>query len=334
MSKDYSLEMDAIAAHLDRGWDLLHQGDLAAARVSAARILKLNEESPEGLTLLGAIVAAGGDAEEGLEYVQQAMELDPEYLDAVLYAAELAIHSLGDLEQGLRLCDEAAELVVEAEDRLDLGLMRAEAHLLAGHAEQAARDLDAVEGLPCRDPAHALRSGRINLDVGRTERAVGLLTGVLGSEVYDADAHYFLAVAVEQLGRHAEALQHFLEASRLDRQQPSPWELDERELKQVVRDARDRLPPDLREPLAPLPVHVLDHPATELIAEGFDPRGLVFVSGISGASRPSRDDDATLPTAVFVYRANLVRAAGRAEVAATVEQALRQEAGLLMASGS
>lgn len=50
--EDRSLDMDAITAHLDRGWDLLRRGDTMGSRLSAQHILELDEDSPEGHTLL------------------------------------------------------------------------------------------------------------------------------------------------------------------------------------------------------------------------------------------------------------------------------------------
>ena len=329
MSKDHSVEMDALAAHLDRGWDLLHHGDVAGARLSAAHILRLNPDSPEGHTLLGAIHVAQGEPQEGLEYLQQAMELDPEYLDAVLYAAELLIHTLGEVERGLRLCDEAEELALEPEDRLDLGLMRAEGYLLAGKLEQATAALDGVQRYPCREPGSALRAGRVNLDVGRPERAVELLTTLVEMEEYRADAHYFLGVAKEQLGAQVEALEHFLCAARLDREHPGPgWTLTMPELEQVVCDVLGGLPAEVRRTLQGLPLRLLGFPALELIAEGFDPRGLVFVSTVvhaAGQQREGADSDCR-PSGLFVYKANLERVTPtRADVASTLQQALLQE---------
>ncbi len=55
------LDLDAITAHLDRGWDLVQKGDLARADLSARRVLELDGDSPEAHTLLGAIAAARGE---------------------------------------------------------------------------------------------------------------------------------------------------------------------------------------------------------------------------------------------------------------------------------
>jgi Tfp pilus assembly protein PilF len=92
---EQSMDMDAITAHLDRGWDLLGRNDYAGARLSASRIVELEPERPEGYTLLGAITAAEGDPEGAMDLFRRALDSDPDYLDAIFYAAELAIHPMG-----------------------------------------------------------------------------------------------------------------------------------------------------------------------------------------------------------------------------------------------
>src|SRR5579883_3679418 len=93
--------MDQISAHLDHGWDLLGRGDYRGARVSAKRVIELDSDSPEGYTLLGAIGLGEGDPEDAMEQFSRAMELDPEYLEPMLYAAETLIHVFGDCESAL-----------------------------------------------------------------------------------------------------------------------------------------------------------------------------------------------------------------------------------------
>jgi len=351
MSDDRSsLEMDALTAHLDRGWDLLHGGDLAAARVAADQVLKLEPDSAEGHTLLGAIAAAEGDSDEALELFQEAMDLDPEYLDAVLYAAELAIHPLGDIDYALQLCDEAAELAGEPEARLDVQLLRAEAQLAAGHTTEAravAAQLVVDEEAP---PGYALRAGRILAEVGEGERAVVLLERAVGCPDSQGDAHYYLGLALEHLGRHGEALEHLLQACEIDRELPEPeWAHSAEEFEQMVRELVARLPPDLAPVLAEVPVLVLDAPGLELVADGFDPRGLVYLAaapppleraGPEGGrrgdpGRRARGDAARGEprlVCVFVYKRNLERYARSAsEIPEDVLEALRREVELFFA---
>src|SRR6266568_2495797 len=75
---------DPLAEHLDRGWDLLKQNDLAGARISAQAAQALDPRSPEALTLLGAVAAAEGDEAAALALYRRAMQLDPEYVAPML----------------------------------------------------------------------------------------------------------------------------------------------------------------------------------------------------------------------------------------------------------
>jgi tetratricopeptide (TPR) repeat protein len=335
MSEARSRDLDAITAHLDRGWELVEQQKLAEARISAHHILKLNQESPEAYTLLGAIAATEGDPEEALDLLEQAIDLEPEYLDAILYAAEIAANSLGRWRYALQLCDQAEPLLTSNEDRLELGLLRAEALLGAGEADQAevARVMEKLPPPPFPEPTHYLRSGRILLELGRQEPALELLREVLADEnrVNRIDAHYLVAIALEKGGRTLEAVQHFFEVHRLESQLPPPsWTLSEEEFEALVIDSLERLPGELHEQVQDLPVVVLPQPPLELVAEGLDPRGLVYI----GACHPRYEgEDHSLPSAIFVYKACLERhALSREEVVPCIEQALEQEIAHLSSS--
>jgi tetratricopeptide (TPR) repeat protein len=328
MSKNYSLELDAIAAHLDRGWDRLHAGDPAGARVSAARILELSPESPEALTLMGAIAASEGDAEEAMDSFRQAMDQDPEYLDAVLYAAGLAIHTLGDWKHGLELCKQGEPLAVDPTDRLDLFLMQAEALLVAGDPQGAGGALAQIPAPPYPDPGHALRAGRAWLEVGNIDRAVAALDDAADDEDTRAEAQYMLGIAREQQGRPLEGLKHFLEVHRLNRCGPAPpWAPSLEAFEQVIQRALEALPEALRASLADLPLEVADLPPLELVAEGFDPWAMVLVASLGAeGGGPER-----APTAIFVYKRNVERAAGSLEELPTaLGLALEQELAFLL----
>lgn len=339
MSDERSLEMDALTAHLDRGWDLLQRGDLVAARVSAHHILKISADSPEGHTLLGAIAAAEGDPDEAMDLFRQAMDLDPEYLDAVLYAAELAIHPLGDWEQALELCEEAEQLAADPEEELDVVLLRAEALLSAGREVDAAKAARQIPPRPFPAPAYYLRAGRVMLETGDTQQAIELLRQALGHPDSLADAHYYLGLAQESLGESDEALEHFFQVAALDRMQPDPaWAFSKDDFEQVVRESLQQLSRQLVGQLDGVPLRVLDHPGLELIAEGFDPRGTVFLAGAAGpedeeADGPGETERAgqARPSCIFVYKRPLERLArSSSEIPREVLAALEHEALLFL----
>src|SRR4026208_1064402 len=90
--------MDQFSAHLDRGWDLVQRGDARGAELSARRALEIDGRSPEAYNLLGYVAALQGEFEDAMESYRQAIALDDTYLEAMLNAAEVYIHPLGDYE--------------------------------------------------------------------------------------------------------------------------------------------------------------------------------------------------------------------------------------------
>ncbi|MCA9669881.1 MAG: tetratricopeptide repeat protein [Myxococcales bacterium] len=277
-----SLDMDAVTAHLDRGWDLLSRGDLAGARVSANHILQHDAESPEGFALLGAIAREEGEAEEAVELFQKALDADPDYVDAMLHGADVAIHDLGDLERGLRLVDEAEELLEpDDEESAEVWLLRAEAALLGGDLEAARRPTDAVAARRIfADPRMYLRAGRLMIDTGRIDVAVDYLERAIEHEPSRIDGHYFLGLALDAIDPR-RALAHLYEAHRLDGElELPPWMPPLEELETTTRAVVE----ELGEPLGPLlrrvPLRVAEQAPLELVAEGHDPRMAVYLAGI------------------------------------------------------
>ncbi|PID38438.1 MAG: hypothetical protein CSA65_04915 [Proteobacteria bacterium] len=346
--EERSLDMDAITAHLDRGWDLLGRGDTIGARLSAHHILQLDADSPEGHTLLGAIVAAEGDPDEAMDLFRRALDADPDYLDALLYAAELAIHPLGDLEQALAFCEDAEDLVRDDDpEALDLILLRAEAHLAAGDRSSAERALAALPALTpatAPDPAFPLRVGRLLLDLEAPKRAIPLLETTLEHPSTRADGRYFLGLALELAGEHQRALEHLVSVHALDLEAPPPsWTLDAESFAALVEQVLGQVEAPFGERLLAVPRRIATSPPLELVCEGFDPRAAVF---LAGAPAPSRTSGGESPTArrrsgsareggeelqlscLFIYKRNVERFAGsQPQIGAELFRALIAELG-------
>src|SRR5690348_15685496 len=99
--------MDQLSAHLDRGWDLAQRGDALGAIACAKRALEIDPGSPEVHNLLGYTAALNGESEEALEHYKQAIALDDTYFEAMLNAAEVLLHPLGEWEEAIEMCDDA-----------------------------------------------------------------------------------------------------------------------------------------------------------------------------------------------------------------------------------
>src|SRR4029450_6203034 len=118
--------MDQFSAHLDRGWDLVQRGDTRGAEASARRALEIDPQSPEAYNLLGYVAALEGEASEAIENYRQAIALDETYLEAMLNAAEVYIHPLGEFDDAIEMCDQALDLAETAAALVDRPLFKVE----------------------------------------------------------------------------------------------------------------------------------------------------------------------------------------------------------------
>ena len=87
------------------------------ASACAQRALEIDPQSPEVHNLMGYAAALEGDADEALDHYRQAIALDDTFLEAMLNAAEVYIHPLGDFDEAIAMCDQALDLA-DVEERL------------------------------------------------------------------------------------------------------------------------------------------------------------------------------------------------------------------------
>ncbi|MEM6291927.1 MAG: tetratricopeptide repeat protein [Myxococcota bacterium] len=123
-------ESSRYAAHLDRGWALLDRGDVVAARTSVEHAQEVRPDDPDASVLLGAIALAEGDPNEALRCYERAVELDPEYLEPYVAAAQVCLFDLEDPVKAQRFCDDALELErLSPFEAVDVRLLSAECQL-------------------------------------------------------------------------------------------------------------------------------------------------------------------------------------------------------------
>ena len=314
MLEDSLQDTTAVAERLDRGWHELSSGDLGAARDSANQVLEVDNENPAGQTLLGAIAAAEGDTEQALVYFRQALVADPNYLDAMFCAAELAIHPLGDPDYALSLCRDAEAVAMLPEERQEVQVLRTEALLAAGDVDQAE---ECFERMPhdFEDAAFDLRVGRIALELGECTEAYQLLKRAVTRPDLAADAHYYLGVCCEMLDEHAASVAHFRSTLAIDASQPpAPWSLEASVFSELCDDVVSSLGQPLQRLLTGVPVIARDGPAEELVADGIDPRTVVFFAATpaDGELPEGQPSEAMSLTSIFVYQRNMERCCANA----------------------
>lgn len=294
--------MDQFTAHLDRGWDLAQRGDASGAEASARRALELESGSPEAHNLLGYSCALRGDYDEALELYRQAIALDDTFLEAILNAAELCIHPMGEFEQALAFCDDALELVETDEELTDALLLQFDAYFGLGKKDEAKAVMREVPAPPFSSPAHAFLVGRAFFEVGEPQRAEELLLDAARRDPENPEAPYYLALIRDERGDVPGATECFLKAHELDANLPlPPWALSRDTFFDTVKKVVEGLTPRLRAFVDPREVYVADLPGVEVIVEGADPRAPVLLDTLEGPGSSFR---------LFVYKRNIERLSG------------------------
>lgn len=309
--------MDQFSAHLDRGWELVQRGDTRGADASARRALELDPNSPEAHNLLGFVAAMEGEGEEAIEAYRQAIALDDTYLEAMLNAAEVYIHPLGDFDQAIEMCDQALELAEVDEEIIDALLLKFDALLGKGELDEAARVVERIPEGPYDNPNHTFLVGRAYYEIGQVDKAAELIEDGVRKDPRHAEAHYYLGLIRDERGDVRGATQAFLRSRELDIELGMPpWAPGPEGLQKLALKAIAGLNPVLRRYVEDADVYVSDVPGMELVAEGVDPRALVLLDGIGSEERDrgSRTAGDNRPCArVFVYALNVARLAGSVE---------------------
>ncbi len=322
--------MDQLTAHLDRGWDLAQKGDTRGAESSARRAIELDPESPEAHNLLGFIASLDGDCDEAVEAYQQAISLDETYVEAMLNAAELYIHPLGEFEQAIDLCERVLDISDYDDEILDALLLKFEALWATGDDEEAKRILKRMPAGPFDSAAQNFLSGRALFEAGEIDRAKPLLDAALAAEPGHPEAAYYSGMVAEQEGDWGKASQFFLRVRQLELEAGlPPWAPNEQSFMALLDRATAELPAELAALLKNAEMYVVDLPGAEMIVDGADVHALALVDAV-GARTPQIDEELALR--VFLYAINVLRTAGSLDtVQGVIKDALERELGALLA---
>lgn len=298
-----SSAMDQLTAHLDRGWDLAQHGDARGAEASARQALAIDPNVPEVHNLLGYVAALSGEAEEAVEHYRNALALDEGYFDAMLNAAEVLVHPLGELDDAIVMCDEALTWAETDEEIADTLLIKIDA-LLSKHDQPGARRaLSLMPQGPFENQRYDFLIGRASFEVGEVDAAAVFIDRALAHDEANADAHYYRGLVNESRGDHHGATAAFLRVRMLDGEHPvPPWTLAPAAFEVAVKSAVEKVDPALRKFVAQADVYVVALPGLEVVADGVDPRAPVLLDGIATPERPGP------PCArIFVYQRNVER---------------------------
>jgi predicted Zn-dependent protease with MMP-like domain len=298
--------MDQVTAHLERGWDLIQKGDYRLAESAARKILKIDKHAPEAYTLLGVAAAVGGDYEAALENYDKAMSLDPDFVDPILYAAELQLGPLENGKEAVRLCELALAAAEEEDEFIDALLLKGEAQLLMGNPVAARATLSDLPPSELPEAAYNLRAGHLWLELHELDKAQEEMEKALKRDPQMTDALHGLALIAEERGDFKEMCRLYLQVRKADLAQPAPpWGISRERFEQLAEAALGELPARVRRLLKDVPILVADYPSVEVVAEGNDPRMLGLFSGVPYPEQAAIGGATPHLDGVFLYQRNI-----------------------------
>jgi predicted Zn-dependent protease with MMP-like domain/Flp pilus assembly protein TadD len=312
---------------IERGWQLLDEGKVDDARRLADRAATADPESPEAHTLVGAVANAEGDVDGALEAFERAMELDDRYLDPILLAAETYALE-GDAPRALALAERALDVAEEEDEYVDALLLKTEIELGDDDAEAAEATLSKLPPVALPTAALELRAADAFLEVEDHDHAAEHFGRAAKLEPDNADAVYGLGLVAEARGERGEMITHFQQVRALDLKAPRvPWAVSTERLEELVEAALAELPERAQKLLENVPVMVEDYPSEEVVADGFDPRGLGLFAGVPFPEQSALSGPPHLE-AVILFQRNIERVArSTSEVEAEIRTTLLHETG-------
>ncbi len=302
MSEQNEGFMDRLSAHLDRGWELVTQGDLNGAMASAEQTLELDGESPDAHNLIGYIHAANGNLDMALDHYRQAIDIDEHYLEAMLNAAELLIHPLGNFDEAIRILDQALESCQTADDIADASVLKVDALLQQGDRAAASELLRGLPEGPFENQQLDFLVGRAHFELDQLDEAAPLIEHAAASPDAPPDVAYYLGLLRDRQGRTMDASLAFLKTRHLDGLLPRPpWSPSHNRFEKIVQSCLRELPDELAGRLEGNLIMVTDLPGLEVVAEGVDPRTPLLLDEMPASA------DGEEHRRLFVYQRNIER---------------------------
>ena len=296
-------------AELDRCWNLLERGDLDGAQSLALSLLRTDGDAPELYVLLGMIDGMQGEPEKALTYYERAMDIDPEYVEPIICAAEVQIWELEDFEKALALCERALDLAEEEDEYVDALLPKAEALSNLGREQAAYSTLQELPEIALGEPSYHLRAARLLLDLGYTQDAHEHFKRALMLDADNSDAIHGIGLCAGEDGDRATMIDCFQKVRVADLgEEPPPWGVPAERFAELCSTAIDELPEALRKLIANVPVIATDYPSEELVKDGVDPRVLGLFNGVPHGDKPSLGGTPHLD-AIFLFQRNIERMA-------------------------
>ncbi len=193
------------------GLEELADGRPAVALEKFNEALRLNPDYVDALLQRGRLLARQGKEKDALADYARAVELRPADLDLRLERAELAL-AMGEIKQTI----EDADKIIKAHPKLGLArYIRAVAYEHVNRFQEALADLDAAVEAEPKSALFRFERGRVRLQLGRIDPAIEDFTEAIEKAPNDYVYHTHRAMAYLQKQDLAKAVDDFSKAVKL-----------------------------------------------------------------------------------------------------------------------
>jgi predicted Zn-dependent protease with MMP-like domain len=207
---------------------------------------------------------------------------------------------------------EAEELMLETEEHPEVRFLLGAALLESGDPVGALEQLRLCDGQVEDAVIHRYYLASALFENHHFEEAVPLFREVAAAESDEAPPAYGLAECLEFVGEYEEAERLYERAREIDAEGfPLPIRMRVDAFREVVAEAIEHLPDELRTHLRQVPVVVEDLPSREVLAHesGDEPLTPTVLGLFYGPSLREQSvfDPVPVPPTIFVYQRNLER---------------------------
>lgn len=315
---------------LERAWDLLERGEVAAARRIGEAVAGKAEEAADAALLLAACAREEADVDGALALLARAAEADPEWVTPELWMAELMALDPERLDEALRHATRALELSDDEAEFLEAVALKAGIEVDLGKMVAARKTLAELPPLEAGElPVElALEFAHLHLASGDDGEARRRFQSLADADPSFADALYGVGLAAEAQDDEDGKRRAWLEVLALDeRTALDDPHLTEGEMAEVAEAALAELPPKARALIENVPIMITELPSKQDVQTGLDPRLLGLFAGSSYPDTPSVGGPPQL-TQILLFRKNLERvSADRDQLREEVRTTLLHETG-------
>jgi predicted Zn-dependent protease with MMP-like domain len=296
---------DRLTADLDKGFDALDTGDLAAAAAAVERCQRIDRKNPGVLALTAAVADANGDVEAAIAGYREMIELSPDDPMPRICAARIELRDLGEPEQALETVDAAFEFIDDEADLIEAIVVRAEALLATDRPDDARAALAELSSSVIDEPEQAFELAELALGAADADAAMRYVEIAKRSDKLATDALHLIGRIYEAKDDRAAMIAAWQQVRERDAAEPQgALTMADDEVERIAQAALAELPADVRTKLERVPILIDAAPSQELVADGLDPRILGLFSGAEAS-----DDLAPEITTIHLFKRNLERIA-------------------------